>query len=522
LSSLLYYITVITKIYTDLGREYFWIDGQRPRFPDRLLFEILLTKWRDIVTAELGQLRGKADLKPELKTKQVLLEKQVGIWLDIRNLGRSPADNVVIVLGQSDDFQIVGNNTMKFETVPAQNEVLAEFTIRPNLTSIQLVFELFYDDAEAKAKVLFFGDRLELQATKQEFKRIPNSYAPGTPIQDRNMFYGRQSDLEFLRENLTYVSANMIVVLYGQRRSGKSSLLYQLFNTPALDNHIAAYIDMQHESLGISTSKFLRDLALSIYKSLRRKGINIHQPSSKDFIEEPTFAFDLFLDDVECVLHERKLVILIDEFEILEQKVTEKALDREIFEYLRSLMQHRRRISFLLSGTNTIEQLTAGYWSVFFNIARHHRLTKLSEEAATQLITEPVKGYLEYDPFAIQKIRHLTADQPYLIQLICRSLIEHCNRLQKAYATINDVNTVMDEVMETGQIHFKWVWDQSSLEERIVLSVIAQEGRDEGLSTSPADIERVYRHYGLPYDHEKVMRALQNLIGRDMIESVSE
>src|SRR5207249_8141367 len=116
-----------------------------------------------------------------------------------------------------------------------------------------------------------------------------------------------------------------------------------------------------------------------------------------------------------------KLVILIDEFEILEQKVTEKLLDREMFPYLRSLMQHRRGINFLLSGTQTLKQLTAEYWSVFFNIARHHRLSKLSEEGATKLITEPVKQYLTYDPFAIAKIRRMTADQPYLIHLICWS-----------------------------------------------------------------------------------------------------
>jgi UDP-2,3-diacylglucosamine pyrophosphatase LpxH len=522
LASLLEATTALEKMHTDVGRQYIWVEGQRPRFPDRLVFEILLTKWRAMVTAELRRLRGKADLKPELRTKLVHLEDQIGIWLDIRNLGHSPADNVKVVLKQSDDFAIVGNNYLNFETVPTQNEVRAEFTIQPNKASFHLAFELFYNDAEAKAKVLLFGDLLELQTTKHEFKRIPNPYIPGIPIQDRTMFYGREADLDFLKENLTFLSANMIVVLYGQRRSGKSSLLYQLFNTSMLEPHVPVYIDMQHESLGISTSKFLRNMATSIYRSLKRKNIAISQPRIKDFDKEPTFTFDLFLDDVEDVLKDRKLVILIDEFEILEQKVTEKALSREIFEYLRSLMQHRRRINFLLSGTHTIEQLTAGYWSVFFNIARHRRLSKLTEEAAIQLISEPVKGFLECDPFAIQKIRQLTADQPYLIQLICRSLVEHCNRLQKSYATINDVNTVMGEVMETGQVHFKWVWDQSNLQERLVLSVIAQEGRDEGLSASPSDIEKVYRHYGLAYDHESVMRAIQSLIGRDIIEEVSE
>src|SRR5436309_15849924 len=125
-------------------------------------------------------------------------------------------------------------------------------------------------------------------------------------------------------------------------------------------------------------------------------------------------------------------------------------------------MHHRTGIKLLLSRTHTIEQLTKEYWSVFFNIARHPRLSRLNDEAARQLITHPIKDYLEYDPFAVEKIRQLAADQPYFIQLICRSLIAHCNEVRKSYITINDVNIVQDRVMETGQVHFKWLWGQTS------------------------------------------------------------
>lgn len=522
LASLLEAITAIETVYTNLGREPFQLNTQKPRYPDHLIFEILLKKWRAIVAAELRRLRGKADLRPELQTKLVWLEEKVGVWLDIRNEGRSPADNVQVTLKQSDDFEVIGARSLTFETVPAQGAVLAEFTIRPRTTSPHLTFELIYDDAEAKEKVLLFGDRVELLLSKQEFRHIQNPYTCGTPVQNKDMFYGHEEDLMALKETLSFTSGNMIVVLYGQRRSGKSSLLYQLLNTTILEPHVPVYIDMQGESLGISTSRFLRNMAFAIFRYLRMRKITVDRPSSKDFDEDATFAFDLFLDDVEIVLKDRKLVILIDEFEILEQKVTEKALDREIFEYLRSLMQHRRGLNFLLSGTHTIEQLTAGYWSVFFNIALHYRLSKLSEQAAIQLISEPVMGALEYDGFAIEKIRGLTADQPYLIQLICRSLVEHCNSVQKNYVTISDVNIVLDTVMETGQAHFKWVWGQATLEERLVLSVVAQEGGDEGRLLSLADIEEAYRHYGLPYDHERILRALQNLIEGDIIEDASE
>src|SRR5262249_50619757 len=148
--------------------------------------------------------------------------------------------------------------------------------------------------------------------------------------------------------------------------------------------------------------------------------------------------------------------ILIDEFEILEDKVKKKELDAGIFDYLRSLMQHWRCIHFLLAGTHTTRELTAEYWSVFFNIAIHRRLAKFTRKAAEQLITEPVAEKLDYDPFAIEKIHQLTGDQPYLLQLVCHSLVRHCNKEQKNYVTINDVNIVQEKVMETGRIYFDW------------------------------------------------------------------
>src|SRR5439155_26972547 len=154
--------------------------------------------------------------------------------------------------------------------------------------------------------------------------------------------------------------------------------------------------DMQHETLNFSTSRFLRSLALNIHKELRKQAIIVLQPQKADFDEDPILALDVVLDDVEAMLEGRKIVILIDEFEILEDKVKKKELDAGIFDYLRCLMQHWSCIHFLLAGTHTIKELTAEYWSVFFNIAIHRRLAKFGKEAAEQLITEPVTGTLEY------------------------------------------------------------------------------------------------------------------------------
>ncbi len=206
----------------------------------------------------------------------------------------------------------------------------------------------------------------------------------------------------------------------------------------------------------------------------------------------------------------------------MEAQVKKGTLDPELFEYLRSLMQHHTSINFLLSGTHTIEELTRGYWSVFFNIALHYRLSRLSMESAIGLITNPVAGYLEYEPYAVHKIRDLTADQPYLLHLVCRSLVDHCNEQRKTYVTINDVNIVLQEVMETGQFHFDWLWEQFASQERIALSALAEGGREDGRALSLLEIEEIYRHYHILYKREQVTASLKELMENDVIEKVAD
>jgi AAA+ ATPase superfamily predicted ATPase len=523
LTGLLEAIDAIDKMYRAIEREYaaLVLGGPTKNLPDRRILELLLKRWRSIVEARLGELRGKAELEPVLRTRRVRHETQIAVWLVVGNRGRSSANNVKVTLLSSKDFDVIGRNSFETETILTQEESLAEFIIRPHSTAPDLIFEIIYDDAEREMKVLTFGDRLELQEVEQRFREIPNPYSTGIPTLDSKMFYGREADVALLKDNLTRPVAKTVMVLYGQRRSGKTTLLLQLANTPVLEKHVLVLIDMQREAYGISVSKFLYDMALYIVQAFKKRGVTLHRPDRHTFEVNPTFAFDEFLDEVETHLGERKLILLIDEFEVLEEQVVKKKLEEEIFGYLRSLMQHRQNINFLLAGTHKIERQTRGYWSVFFNIARHHYLSRLSKSGAQELIVGPVEGFLEYEPHAIEKIHQLTAGQPYLIHLICRSLVDYCNEQQKTYATINDVNIVLREVMQTGKFHFSWIWDQIEPPERIALAVLAEGGREEGRLLSLTEIAEIYRHYRLPYKPEQVLTALNALIDMDTVESVA-
>ncbi len=491
------------------------------KLPDRqVLMEIILKRWQAIINTELLKLNGEARLEAEIQTRRAFREEQVVVWVMLRNTGGSTADNVYMGLLASNQFEVVGKSTFQTEAIFAGDEVMAEFTIRPSTLTPNLVFEIVYVDTERSEKTILFDGQLELytRAEQPTFTTIPNPYSTGVPRTD--MCYGREDNLKFLKENLTRRDAGTFLILHGERRSGKTTLLFQLANTPILEPHIALRIDMQNEAHQFKEGLFFYTIAYYIQTALAKRGTQVPLSSREEFEKHSSFSLNRFLDVVEESLQGRMLVVLIDEFEILEALVNQRKLAPEVFNYLRSMVQNRQNITFLLAGVHTIQKLTAGYWSPFFNIANQYRLSKLSEQGAMTLITKPVEGFLEYDPYAVQKIRQLTADQPYLIHLICRPLIDYCNELKKAYVTMNDVNAIVKELMESKQNHFQWLWNQSRKEERHVLSILAESGMDERRHLSLVEIEAQYKHYSLPYKRESVLAALANLVEREVVEKV--
>ncbi len=487
------------------------------KLPDHQVFVLLLEKWRRLVQAQLNELRGKAELQAELLTKDVRSEEQVGICLAVKNRGHGLATVVNITLLHDDAFEVVGNNSLETEAILPQEDITAEFTIKPHGNPLTLKFDIAYDDADNSLQFITFEDSLALREIQQEFRDIPNSYSTGTPTSDSKMFYGREKDMAFLKDNLTR-QAKSVIVLYGQRRSGKTTVLLQLIHTPILGEHISVLIDMQRFSYSIAIDTFLYRVAYAIAQAMKRKNLFIHTPDQSNFRTEPIHTFDVFLDHVEEQLAGRKLILLIDEFEILEDQVTKEKLQPEIFDYLRDIVQHRQNFHFLFAGTHKITEYTRWYRSIFFNIAIHHQISKLSPQGAQDLIQKPVAGYLEYEPLTVGKIRRLTADQPYLIHQICRAVVDYCNEQKKNFVTIVDVNTVLRQAQGI-QFHFDWLWDQITPEARVALATLAEGGKEEGRWLTFTEIEDIYRRYCISSKAEYIQDSLNMLIEADIVEN---
>lgn len=488
--------------------------------PDHIIFQLALARWQRLVNEQINELRGKAKIEARLQENQARFDDVVAIWLYVCNAGNSSADELKITMLDGSGFTAIGGKTAERETLVPGEDATFEFLLKPEKSLLDLRFEIVYSDGDNPLQITYIDEQLELSESYREYVYVANPYSTGTPMHDREMFYGREKVMAYLQDNLTR-KPKTVIVLFGQRRSGKTTVLLQLIKHNAFGEHVPVLIDLQAISYNMSIQSFLHRVANYIYRAMKERNLLICEPKMDDFRDDPMSGFDRFLDSVEERLDGRKLIWLVDEFEVLEDQVDKGRLEPEIFQYLRNIVQHRQSINILFSGTHQITEYTRLYHSVFFNIADHYRLSKISPEGAAALITKPIDGFLEYEPLSVTKIRQLADDQPYLIHLLCRAIVDYCNENRKPYVTINDVNVVLGKVMSNGQYHFSWLWDQVGTEEHMVLSTLAYGGKEDGRWLTLYEIGEIYQQHLIPFKRHYVLDALKTLIDADVVESVS-
>ena len=71
----------------------------------------------------------------------------------------------------------------------------------------------------------------------------PNPYIAGNPLTGTEMFFGRSDVFDFIHQALSGQHQDNVLVLYGQRRTGKTSILYQMDRNLS-DRYLCVFIDL--------------------------------------------------------------------------------------------------------------------------------------------------------------------------------------------------------------------------------------------------------------------------------------
>jgi hypothetical protein len=488
-------------------------------FAEQPLLSTALERWEEMVKIAIKRLKGRADVVIELKSQRITQGARLPITVLARNRGLNVAERVRVKIVKGDDYYITQSDEQGVEILGAGETRDITFFVepKPEVKRLRLQWQVSFDDSVELVRQAEFADIAEFVAPDKPFQKIfPIPYVTGTPLKDSNVFVGRQDIFEFVKENLLGAHQNNVIILHGQRRTGKTSVLYRLGEV-LLETHIAVLIDMQGKPAR-GEADFLFSIADDIVYALEKEKIEIALPERKAFDESPEFFFSSrFIRGLHEPLGKRNLLLLFDEFEELQRRVDDKKLSPEIFQFLRNLMQHEEKLDFIFSGTHKLEELGSDYWSALFNIAMYKQITFLSTAEVRRLITEPVAGYnIEYDPLAIENIITLTAGHPYFTQLLLHEVVVYHNETERSYITAADIEQAVSRVMERGEAHFKYIWTESNETQQKMMRLLA-EGLVGKHELALSDLSRLNEHLcGCEVDENDIAE-LTRLAERDII-----
>ncbi|WP_051347529.1 ABC transporter substrate-binding protein [Dolichospermum circinale] len=330
-----------------------------------------------------------------------------------------------------------------------------------------------------------------------------NPYIIGSVIDKPDQFFGRQSLFEFIKDTLQ--QNTRLILLYGQRRIGKSSVLKQIPQKISYSEDQFIFIDFDIQVFVGDNQKhpinqILHYLAKRIGEEIENSltTIPITIPTAEDIEDDPTIFHGDFLTQIYNILGEKKLVLLLDEFDVLSEANNEDNV--EFFRLIKDwLSKWPERLFIIPVVGRHIKELPN--LLDFVRESPHREISFLDRDSAEILITRPAQGVVTYQQNAIEEIFSLSAGHPYFTQLICYELFNLARERQIWTINAEDVKTIIDKAIQTGEAGLAWFWDGLYPQAQVVFSAAAEaqhrEEQDDRVSYNP---KLLLKDYGILTD----------------------
>ncbi len=483
--------------------------------PDRYILNDILVNWKQVVEKEFEGTVAKPKIEVSIKTKHLVLADNVGVVFSIKNSGDGNARDIHVKLLPADDYDIVSEMSETRAFLTRQGRPFEpELMIKPkNEKEVVIQYEVNYRDIQDRKNKEEYEEIIEFIKKEIEFKKIENPYIIGDVVRDKRMFFGREELLEDIFEIFRGRYQINPIFLYGQRRTGKTSILY----------HLKERLKNDFSPVNIRVS----DISGSFYQNLMERIKN-----ELDFhdIEVPCIegdAFDVFKNKFYAQVRKRiggkKLVLMIDEYQLLDLLIAEGRYEDSVIDFLNTLVQDGE-IKFILAGYLRPDELQNKKWMDFMRFFTTMNVSFLRREDAIKLICEPVREFMEYDEGAIEKIISLGGCHPYFTQLICHVMVEYHNYEKVNIIGYHDITDHLFEYFERGYTVFTdiVVSQTNETERRILLCLCNLIEKMKKTSIHRSDIELSMGKYEKNINRAEIDRALIHLEKREIIRKSSE
>jgi tetratricopeptide (TPR) repeat protein len=275
---------------------------------------------------------------------------------------------------------------------------------------------------------------------RQLMRRRFNPFIAGAPVLDTEMFFGREQ----LVERILQTIHNNSLLLYGERRIGKTSLQHHLRRRLLqLDDPVYRFFPVYVDLQGTPESQFFATLAEDVFHELELLLGGMRPGEGLD--PESAYGYRELVHDLRRVIKalegsspkKVKLVLLIDEVDEL------NAYDPRINQRLRSLFMKSfaEHLVAVVSGVEIRKQ-----WdkegSPWYNFFEEIEVTPIGHDDAVELITRPIGSIFKLDQAVVDRIIELSESKPYHLQRLCVALVNRMYEQGRRKITSADVDAV--------------------------------------------------------------------------------
>jgi hypothetical protein len=268
-----------------------------------------------------------------------------------------------------------------------------------------------------------------------------NPYEAGRPILDPHRFFGREA---LIAQVLNTIHQNDVLI-HGERRIGKTSLLRQLEHRLwTMDDPDYQFIPVYADVEGVPQAEFFHLLMEEIVVTYQKAG---HTPPDLRFAGKAAadYTYRDFLHDLQSLLEvpqatshrTMRLILLLDEVDVM------NGYDQLVQQQFRRILMKRfaQQVGVVASGVNVFREWSREE-SPFRNLFVEIHLGTMEEEAARRLIIEPVKGIYGYDDEAVDLILRYSEHKPWRVQRLCLELVNRLLTERRTRVTRQDVEEV--------------------------------------------------------------------------------
>ncbi|HEX6293146.1 MAG TPA: TGS domain-containing protein [Herpetosiphonaceae bacterium] len=316
-------------------------------------------------------------------------------------------------------------------------------------------------------------------------------------VQDRRVFKGRDDEIRSLITRLR--GAQNHIVLYGMSRVGKTSLLRYLRDTiEHVASFVPVFIDMQ-ELGDCPESRIWAEIIDTAEQRLSLKGRRVRAGRKK--AEQSLQTFLDWWADVQPVLQGQRLLIMIDEFNIVDEWV-DKQRAQMFVHRLKHLIEQQQEMAFITCVQETLFKAAYADQPVvsrpLVRIGFPLRLDYLDARAAERLIREPMGELLRYDETVVHQLLDLTAHHPFFLQHLLGRVVEHVNLAGRRVVTAADLAYVADELLRHGgdTLFTDFLREYRRLgAKQIVLRCLAERCRPGDVGATIAELQAMLERY---------------------------